>query len=260
MVDSSIELITHKIMTDSFSFLVIAARFFGAMAIFPVLAANFFSKILKVLIALAFTLIIFPSLNTTEIANANNIVKFFFIFKEYFVGFVVGFILAIPIWVITGTGQFIDNQRGESMGALLNPMTNVSSSSTGSLLVQSFTVYFLSMNGLIFFAGIIYKSFTLYPASQFLPVVNAHMITNYINLFAALFTWVVLLAMPVVVLMFVVEAVLGLLSTFLPQMNVTVLSLPIKSCVGIFILILYMNSLYQFVLIHFLEKIKGVYV
>lgn len=260
MIDSSIEIITHKLTTDAFAYVVIAARFFGAMSIFPVLAATFFSKMLKVLIAFAFALIIFPSLHTSAIMHANDLVKFFFILKEYFVGFVVGFILSIPIWVIQGAGQFIDNQRGESMGALVSPMTGVSSSSTGSLLIQSFTVYFLSMNGLIFFAGVVYKSFSLYPVEQFLPVINAHMIGNYIDLFTAMATWIVLLAMPVVVIMFIVEAVLGLLSTFLPQMNVTVLSLPIKSCVGVAILILYINSLYQFVLLHFLDKIKGVYV
>lgn len=259
-MEHSFTLLVNKLNTEAIAYFVVAARFFGAMAIFPILAANFFSKMMKALLAFAFALIIFPSLNTIEITQANNYLKFFFIFKEYFVGFVMGFILSIPIWVITGVGQFIDNQRGESMGALLNPMTGISSSSTGSLLTQSFTVYFVSMNGIIFFIGIMYKSFTIYPVAQFLPVLDAHMIENYIQLFKSLMAWFVLLAMPVVVLMFIVEVVLGLLSTFLPQMNVTVLSLPLKSCVGIFVLILYINNLYQFVLIHFLEKIKGVYV
>ncbi len=260
MLDTSIELLRNKITAETFSFIIVVARFMGAMAIFPVLAANFFSRMIKVLIAIAFSLIIFPSINTAEISNAHTIIKFFFLFKEYFTGFVVGFILSIPIWVVTGVGQFIDNQRGESMGALMNPMTGMTSSSTGSLLVQSFTVYFLSMNGLIFFAGVIYKSFKVYPVSQFFPLMNSQMIGNYINLFGALITWTILLAMPVVVVMFIVEAVLGLLSTFLPQMNVTVLSMPLKSCIGILLMILYMNSLYQFILLHFLDKIKGVYV
>ena len=56
MLDTSVEIISNKIMTDSFSFLVISARFFGAMSIFPVLAATFFSKIVKVLLAIAFAL------------------------------------------------------------------------------------------------------------------------------------------------------------------------------------------------------------
>ncbi len=215
---------------------------------------------MKVILSLAFTLIIFPSLQTEQITNAAVIVKFFFILKEYFIGFVVGFILAIPIWIITGAGQFIDNQRGEQMGAVLSPISQTPTSSTGALMIQSFVVYFLSLNGLVFFAGVVYKSYGVYPVGQFLPVINTHMIDNYIDLFKSYLTWTILLAMPVIVLMFIVEVVLGLLSTFLPQLNVTILSLPIKSCVGIFILILYLNNLYQFILIHFLEKIKGVYV
>ncbi len=251
--------IFNKLLTDYFAFIVIATRFFGAMSIFPILSADYFSRILKILLSFSFAMIIFPSLHTQPITDAGNIVKFFFIFKEYFIGFMMGFILSTPIWIIQGAGQFIDNQRGEQMGALISKISQSPSSSVGSLLLQSFVVYFLTMNGLVFFAGIIYKSFGVFPVDQFLPTFNPHVIENYIDIFKNYVMWTILLAMPVIVLMFIVEIVLGLLSTFLPQMNVTVLSLPIKSCVGIFVVILYINNLYQFVLIHFLDKIKGVY-
>lgn len=246
--------------TDIFPFIAVTARFFGAMAIFAVLQDSFFSKMLKMSVALAFSAVIYPSLHTESLGHMANLLKWLYVFKEYLVGYLMGWIMSLPIWVIQGAGQFIDNQRGESMGALINPVSGTPSSSTGSLMIQSFSVYFLSMNGLLLFVSILFKSFSVYPVTDFLPLIDAHMIGNYIELFQSLFTWIVLLAMPVVAVMFIVEAVLGLLSTFLPQMNVTVLSLPVKSCVGIFIMILYLNNLYRFVLEHFIEKIKGVYV
>ncbi len=258
-MDHSAITIFNKLLSDYFAFVVIATRFFGAMSIFPVLSADYFSRVLKILLALSFALIIFPAVSTKEITEASALLKILFIFKEYFVGFIMGFILSTPVWIIQGAGGFIDNQRGEQMGALVSKITQSPSSSVGSLLIQSFVVYFLSVNGLIFFVGILYKSFSIFPVGQFLPVINPHMVANYIDLFKSYVMWTVLLAMPVIVIMFIVEVVLGLLSTFLPQLNVTILSLPIKSCVGIAVTILYINNLYQFVLLHFLEKIKGVY-
>ena len=242
------------------SSLIVMARFFGAMSIFAVLSDAAFGKMLKILLSFSFTLIIFPSLHTEKISEMSHFLQIFLILKEYFVGFILGYIMSIPMWVIQGVGQFIDNQRGESMGSLLSPGSATPSSSTGALLNRSFLVYFVSMNGLLFFASIVYKSFNIYPLDSFFPVVSAHMIDVYIDIFRSFVSWIILLAMPVVVVMFIVEVVLGLLSTFLPQLNVTVISLPIKSCVGIFILVLYMNNLFQFILIHFLNKIKGVYV
>ncbi len=259
MDHTAIQLV-HKLISDYFAFVVVSARFFGAMAIFPVLSANYFSKMLKVLLAFSFAMVIFPSLDTSGVTNAATLVKFGYVAKEYFVGFILGFILATPIWVIQGAGSIIDNQRGEQMGAVISNLTQAPSSSLGALLLQSFVVYFLSMNGLVFFAGVIYKSFTVIPFNDFFPALNPHLVENYIDIFKSYITWTVLLSMPVVLIMFLIEIILGLLSTFLPQLNVTVLSLPIKSCVGILILIMYVNHFYQFTLLHFLDKIKGVYV
>jgi type III secretion protein T len=240
--------------------LMVVARFFGAISMFAVLQDNMFSKMLKILLSTAFALIIVPALPVGDLSRAPYYLQIFYIFKEYFVGYILGYIMSIPIWVIQGIGQYIDNQRGESMGALLNPMSGTPSSSSGSLLIQSFTVYFISMNGLIFFVSILYKSFTLYPLDDFFPIVDAHMLDRYIDLFKSFMSWIILIAMPVIIMMFIIEVVLGLVSTFLPQMNVTVISMPIKSCVGLFVLILYMNHMYQFILMHFLNEIKGVYV
>jgi type III secretion protein T len=46
--------------------------------------------------------------------------------------------------------------------------------------------------------------------------------------------------------MFMTEFAMGLISRFTPQMNVFSLAMPIKSAVGILILVLYMTLLFTF--------------
>lgn len=61
--------------------------------------------------------------------------------KEVFVGLVLGFLVAIPFWIFEAVGFVVDNQRGASMGAVLNPATGNDSSPLGILFNQAFLVF-----------------------------------------------------------------------------------------------------------------------
>ena len=63
--------------------------------------------------------------------------------KEACLGFVLGFVLAIPFWAFEAAGFFIDNQRGASIAATLNPLTGNDSSPLGQLFNQAFIVFVL---------------------------------------------------------------------------------------------------------------------
>ena len=63
--------------------------------------------------------------------------------KEAALGFVLGFVLALPFWAFEATGFFIDNQRGASIAATLNPLTGNDSSPLGQLFNQAFIVFVL---------------------------------------------------------------------------------------------------------------------
>src|SRR5471032_899007 len=43
--------------------------------------------------------------------------------KEGFLGFTLGYLMALPFWAFEAGPFFIDNQRGASIGATLNPLT-----------------------------------------------------------------------------------------------------------------------------------------
>jgi type III secretion protein T len=57
----------------------------------------------------------------------------------------------------------------------------------------------------------------------------------------------VLLASPMLIALFVSELGLGLINRFAPQLNVFFLSMPIKSAVGMLVLIFYMQYLLAFI-------------
>src|SRR5690606_5401593 len=81
------------------------------------------------------------------------------ILKEVMVGFVLGFLVAIPFWALEAVGFLIDNQRGASISDTLNPLTGSDTSPLGLLFNQVFIIYFLLSGGMNLMLGILYDSF-----------------------------------------------------------------------------------------------------
>lgn len=256
-MDLFINILAH-LKSSYLVYLMITARFFGIFLIFPLFSKTYMTSMLKIMLSLAFALILFPAYSNL-VVSPNLMINVFFIAKEVFVGMMVGYIVSIPIWVIEAVGNLIDAQRGEQMGSMVSNSTGNPTSSIGKLVLQAFIVYFISINGLFFVLEFAYKSFTVFPIDSVLPLLSEKVAYSYIDLFKSFFMWSVILALPVVIMMFLVELILGLISSFLPQTNVTVLSMPIKSSVGIFVLIVYLSVLFQSNFSHFLDKIKGFY-
>jgi len=251
-------ILLSEIKSSYLVYLMVTARFFGILYIFPLFSKSYMTSMLKILLSLTFALIVFPAYTHLNM-NQSMIFNIFYMVKEFVLGVMIGYIVSIPLWVIEAAGNLIDTQRGEQMGALISNSTGNPSSSIGKLVLQAFIVYFISINGLLFVLEFAYRSFTVFPIDSVLPLISEKFAVNYIDLFKSFFMWSVILALPVVILMFVVELILGLISSFLPQTNVTVLSMPIKSSVGIFVLIIYIGVLFQSNFSHFLDKIKGFY-
>ena len=63
----------------------------------------------------------------------------------------------------------------------------------------------------------------------------------------------VLLAAPVIIALFVSDFGLGLVNRFSPQLNVFFLSMPIKSAVAMFVLLLYVPVLFYFLQQKYIE-------
>lgn len=239
--------------------MIASSRIYGVMIICPVFSSNYLTKMLKVCLAFIFGIMVLPYVGQQLILPASIIGRSFFIIKELIIGFMVGYALAFPFWLIETVGNIIDRQRGEQMGAVINPLTNSSTSSIGKVLIQAFTTYFIVANGFIFIFSILFNSFMVLPVAEFDYFSHFQNTDIYVGLFSTYFNYAVLLTMPIIGVMLLLELVLGLISSFIPQLNVTVISMPLKTAVGMFILILYIAILYHNILDKFTVGIRGIY-
>lgn len=234
---------------------LIVTRFYSAMSICPLFSKDLLPKMVRILLAMILAIIFVPKFANTNITQFGLFFRLFLLAKEVLIGFVIGFVFSLPLWLVENVGNIIDLQRGEQLGAAINKTTHDPSSSISKLLIQGFNVYLVNANGLLFFIQLITKSLIVLPCTSI--DVNVQKTESlFVGAFSQYFYWLVILAIPVVFLMFLLEVSLGLFSSFIQQLNVTTLAMPLKSLISLFILVFYLGVIYHIAVSKFMT---GVY-
>lgn len=189
-----------------------------------------------------------------EPLQMNAVLLMLYILKEAFVGFVLGLLAALPFWIFEAVGFLVDNQRGASISATLNPITGNDSSPLGILFNQAFIVFFLISGGMGLLLGTLYDSFAIWPPLEWTPQLDAHHVPLLLARLDDLVRMAVLLAAPALVVMFLAEFGLALISRFAPQLQVFFMAMPIKSALAMLVLMLYASTLFEYA--H--EHVQGV--
>lgn len=166
--------------------------------------------------------------------------------KEVFIGLVLGLLAAIPFWIFEAVGFIVDNQRGASMGSILNPATGDDSSPLGILFNQAFIVFFLVSGGFSLTLTVLYDSFRLWDLWSWMPTLRQETAPLMLDQFSRLMRLTLLWAAPAVIAMFLAELGLALASRFAPQLQVFFLAMPIKSALALLVLVLYMSTLFGY--------------
>lgn len=160
--------------------------------------------------------------------------------KETLIGVLIGFFAAVPFWVAENIGNFIDNQRGATMGEVYSPLSGTQVSTTGIFFTQVVSTLFFVSGAVLLFLGALYHSYAIWPVFADLPsFANDAPLQLLATLDGTLKTTVVISA-PVVILMFLATVGLGFVNRTAPQLNVFFLSMPIKSALGIAMLVIYL--------------------
>lgn len=241
MFDLSVEGIKKTVMLIS----LVQARLLPLFLLLPFFNRNLVPRIGALGISAAAGLIVVPVI-PPSIVTGWDASLFFLVIKEAFIGLVMGYICALPFWIIEGIGFVVDNQRGASMAATINPLTGNDSSPTGLLLGMAFITYFFTIGGMSLLFDIIYDSYRLWPIDRFWPVLDLQSGALIFEQLNRLMLISLVLASPVLILMFMIEIGLALVSRFAPQLQVFFLAMPIKSAVGLFVLIVFGATLFDF--------------
>lgn len=217
------------------------ARTTGMLAITPFLGRGLLTGLARNAVIISLSLPVLPVvfLGRPEEAAAGGLLLLLgLLVKELFVGMVLGLPIAALSWGIEAAGGMIDNQRGSTMASSLNPATGNQTSPLGILLGQVYVTWMFVAGGFLALLDGLYASHLLWPAWSFVPRLDPGFAPAMLGLLDAIMRAALVLAGPALMAMFLAEFGLALVSRFAPNLQVFFIAMPIKSAVGLLMLIL----------------------
>lgn len=215
-------------------------RLYAFLTTSQLLASTAVPRLARVAAILMLAVIAVP-INLAHVDAFDRTVPSFALFfvKEYAIGFVLGYVVGWIFWAVQSAGALIDNQRGAAIAASIDPLQGHETSPLGILFSQAFLTYVFISGAALPILGLIYQSYTLWPATLGMPVITDQFPALVLNVADTAMRIVVIIAAPIVGIMFLAEFALAMVSRFAPQVQVFILAMPIKSVLAILILVFF---------------------
>jgi flagellar biosynthesis protein FliR len=148
---------------------------------------------------------------------------------------IFGLLMALAVTLILGAfelaGELISYQAGLSMAQVVDPQGGFQMTVVSNLIELLALLLLLALNGHHVLLKLIVESFRTIPVGQF--ILNITTIDRFIVFSGQLFIIGIKLAAPVAMVLFLIEIGLGVISKFIPNINVLMTSFPITIGVGL---------------------------
>jgi type III secretion protein T len=227
------------------AFAVAMPRLFVCVSMLPAFSFSVMGARWRASVAMALALpCAAPLVATLQQAPVESLSLFLLIAKEAAIGAGMGAVLTVPFWIAESVGSITDVQRGANIASQLNRSTDPQASLLGPALQQALVILLFESGAQGAMLSLVYRSYTVWPPLQWLPLPHLVMTGAFIRLFSALAEAAVLYAAPVIVVLWLIDLAFGLLNTMAPQVEVFFAATPIKSLVALIVLIMYASLLW----------------
>lgn len=212
-------------------FILILVRVTTFIVVCPGFSYKGLSNIFKVALSLVVSFLIHGTMLDVVVPNGMDFLLFMSI-REAVLGLAMGYIVKLIFTAIEIAGQLVDFQSGFSMAAIFDPSTGINAANYGRVYYWlSICVFFiLDMHHKMILAMM--DSFKTIPIGGFM--ISGNGVQGVIKIFIQSFELAINLAVPIIIVALVTDVVLGIISRTVPQINVLMLGMPIKSMLSFF--------------------------
>ncbi len=217
-------------------FFLVICRIASFLTASPFLSMRSIPTILKIGFSLILAIIVFMILPKSNIYITGPLMFYLILIKEVSMGLFMGFITTLIFRAIQMAGQMTDIQLGFAMSAIFDPATQSSTSLFGRVYNWIGLVIFFTIDGHHYILKAITDSFTLVPIGlASFEQINL-MDVGYI--FSRSFLIAFQIGIPIIIVAFMSDVVMGLIARTVPQLNVFIIGLPFKVLVSLFAFLL----------------------
>jgi type III secretion protein T len=230
------------------SLALITPRAFVCLAILPGFGTRTLVGIARNAVAIAIALpAVIPTYLVVRETPPDLVVGVVLAFKEGVIGALIGVLLAIPIWVIQSVGSFIDLQRTPVLTQNLNVSQDQDASALGALILQAAVIVMIEAGLYLALTKTLLDSYGAWPVMNLIPPFEQAQMGVLIQRAGEFLSYVVIYATPVLIPLLLIELGFALMGVFAPSMQVSPAASPIKSLVGLLVLLLYWGTLSHYI-------------
>ncbi len=224
------------------TFLLCLARVIALIAAIPVFAGNQISGRIKIGLAVATALLLFPSMAPYAPKVAFTVTEFgLLIVNEVLLGVLIGLVAQLIFAAVTFGGTVIGYQMGFAAANIFDPQTTQQLSLLSHFINILALLAFLSFDIHHFFFKIIIESYIILPPG-FLDFSHGA-VQQLMHLGGQMFVLGVKFSAPVLALLLIANLVLGILARVFPQLNVFMLSFPLNIGISFLVIGLTLNTM-----------------
>jgi flagellar biosynthetic protein FliR len=209
--------------------LLMAAPFFGARTIL---------LRVRILLALAITVVLLPVLGETPPVDLMSGPGFLLILQQIAIGLGMGLILQFVLAAVVMAGHTIATAMGLSFASSVDPQNGVQVTIVGQFYLIMATLFFLAIDGHLKLLQVLALSFESFPVGTL--VLNADFFSEVVFYSAEMFVTGTLLALPVMVGVLLINIGFGVMTRAAPQLNIFSIGFPMSMLGGFCLMLLSM--------------------
>ena len=213
------------------------------LMVMPVVGGSFVPVRVRLLLALALTIVITPLVPNTEYPEVLSVAGLVTMIQEIGIGVVMGFSVQLVFDAIALGGQVIGMSMGLGFAVFLDRARGVSIPVLGQLFLMLAMLVFLAIDGHLALIQLLARSFTAWPiaaGSLTLPVLTEVLVWT-----GQLFVLAMKIALPAVTALLVVNLSFGVMSRAAPTLNLFAVGFPVAMLLGFAVIFLNMGVLVE---------------
>jgi flagellar biosynthetic protein FliR len=223
---------------DVVGFMGVWGRTGGFLMALPPLAGEFIPFRLRLLLAVAVSVVLFPVVGSTFDVGSSpgrmNVLELVLVIgSEFILGAVVALLVRLFIEAFTLAGDMMGIHMGFAFAQQVDPTMNQNSSMMGQWMTWVFLVLFLALDGHLALLRVAKESFAALPPGAL--VLNAGTQAGILEISAELFVLGMTLSLPVLCMVLFVDAGMAMMTKFGPEFQVLILAFPIRIGLGLFV-------------------------
>jgi type III secretion protein T len=240
--------VIFEVKTALMALALIVPRSFVCFAILPGFGTRTLVGMARNSVCMAIALpAVVPTFYALQDAPPDFTMVLIIAFKEGLIGALIGTLLAVPIWVVQSMGSIIDLQRTPVQTQNLNASIDQDASGLGAFLLQAAVVVMIQAGLFMAMSKTLLDSYGVWPVMHFAPPLEYVHMQEIIKRFGELMTYVVVYASPVMIPLLLVEMGFAVLGVFAANLQVSTAASPIKSLLGLFVILVYWATLSHYI-------------